>query len=273
MTTNSPGAFREFERQGWEKAAHGYHDCFGSLTTQAVEPLLDAVGAGPGVRLLDVASGPGYVADAAVKRGASAVGVDFTAAMVAQARERYPGADYREGDAEALPFADSSFDAVVMNFGLLHLARPEQALGEAGRVLRAGGRMGFTVWAKPEEAVAFGIVLGAVETHGDMNVPLPPGPPFFRFSDPEECQRALRAAGFAKPNVVQVRQGWRLRSPGALFEAFWGSSVRTAALLRAQSPEALAAIRKGVGEAVLVYQKSGGIELPMPAVLASAAKP
>src|SRR5713226_3772200 len=112
MNTLSPGAFREFERQGWEKAARGYHDCFGRLTTQAVGPLLDAVGAGPGVRLLDVASGPGYLADAAVKRGASAVGVDFTAAMVAQARQRYPAAEYRQGDAEALPFANSSFDAV-----------------------------------------------------------------------------------------------------------------------------------------------------------------
>lgn len=270
---SGPRAFRDFEQQGWEKAAGGYHDSFGGLTIQAVGPLLDAAGAGPGVRLLDVASGPGYVAAAAAKRGAKVIGVDFAAAMVAQARERYPDLEYREGDAEALPFADSSFDAIVMNFGLLHVGRPEQALSEACRVLRAGGRVGFTVWAKPEEAVAFGMVLGAVEAHGNVNVQLPSGPPFFRFSDPEECRRALLAAGFAKPGVVQIPQVWRLRSPDVVFEAFWRSSVRTAALLRAQSAEALATIRNAVGQATLAHQKGGGIELSMPAVLASAAKP
>src|ERR671933_523234 len=54
--------FRDFEHAGWEGAAAAYAEYWGPLTRQAVEPLLDAVGAGPGVRLLDVATGPGYVA-------------------------------------------------------------------------------------------------------------------------------------------------------------------------------------------------------------------
>ena len=268
---NSP--FREFEHAGWESVAQPYHDGFGSLTTQSIGPLLDTVGARGGIDLLDVASGPGYVAAAAAQRGAKAVGLDFSAAMVAQARERHPTIEFREGDAEALPFADESFDAVAMNFGLLHLGRPEQALAEMYRVLRSGGRTSFTVWARPEEAVGFGIVLQAIETHGNFNVPLPSGPPFFRFSDPQESHKALLEAGFRNSHVERIPQIWRLHSPDALFEIMKEATVRTRGLLKAQSAEALDAIRIAIRDAATAYEKEGMIELPMPAVLASAVKP
>ncbi|MGH2373390.1 MAG: class I SAM-dependent methyltransferase, partial [bacterium] len=233
--TVDPGAFRAFEHAGWENIPRQYHDAFASLTTQAIGPLLDAADIRSGAHVLDVATGPGYVAAAAAQRGARVVGLDFSAAMVAEARQRYPALEFQVGDAEELPFPDGTFDVVVMNFGLLHLGRPEQALTEAHRVLRSGGKVGFTVWAKPEEAIGFGIVLRAVQKHGTVDVPLPPGPPFFRFSEPEECRRVLHAAGFVPPDVVLVPQGWRLRSADALFDIMQGSTVRTAGLLRAQT--------------------------------------
>ena len=206
--TADPSAFHAFERAGWESIPRAYQDAFGTLTTQATGPLLDAARVGPGVRVLDVATGPGYVAGAAAWRGASVVGIDFSPAMLAEARRHHPAIDFQVGDAEALPFHDASFDAVVMSFGLLHLGRPDQALAEAHRVLRAGGRVGFTVWAKPDESVAFGIVLRAIERHGRLDVPLPPGPPFFRFSDPAESRRVLLGVGFQAPEVVTVPQVW-----------------------------------------------------------------
>ncbi len=267
------GQFKAFERAGWESVVSEYDAAFGDLTTQAIEPLLDAVGGGPGVCLLDVATGPGYVAAAAAKRGAEVVGIDFSAPMVAEARRRHPSIEFQEGDAEALPFSDGSFDAVVMNFGMLHLGQPDQALTEAHRVLRAGGRIGFTVWAKPEESVGFDITLRAIRTCGNMNVPLPQGPSFFRFSDYDECRRALGAAGFVNPRVTKVPQIWRLPSPETLFEAMRGATVRTAGLLRAQSDEALKAIRTAIRDAARAYQRDDRIELPMPAVLASGTKP
>jgi SAM-dependent methyltransferase len=245
---------------------------FGDLTTQAIDPLLEAVDVRRGMRMLDVATGPGYVAAAAAQRGASVVGVDFSAAMVAEARRRYPAVTFQEGDAEELPFPEVSFETVVINFGLLHLGRPERALAEAHRILRAGGRLGFTVWAPPEEAVGFGMVLRAIQDHGTMQVPLPPGPSFFRFSDPTECRRVLLEAGFVAPQVMPVPQVWRLRSPDALCEIMQASTVRTAGLLRAQTSEALQAIRSALRDAVRSYQKGATIELPMPAVLATAIK-
>jgi len=265
-------AFHDFERAGWEQLPQRYHDAFSTLTTQAIEPLLDAAGVKRDVRLLDVATGPGYVAAAAARRGAKIVGIDFAEAMVAEARKRNPAIEFRHGDAEALDFGDASFDAVTMNFGLLHLARPERALGEAHRVLRSGGKVAFTVWAKSEEAVAFGIVLRAIEKHGKTDVGLPVGPPFFRFSDAAECRRALQAAGFANAEVTLVRQTWRLASPEALFQMMYESTVRTGGLLRAQTPQALQAIRTEITQVAGKYRARESVELPMPAVLASARK-
>jgi SAM-dependent methyltransferase len=265
--------FRQFERSGWENIPEPYHRCFGSLTSQSIEPLLNAVGAAKGAKVLDIASGPGYVAAAAARRGASVAAVDFSAAMVAAARRRYPDIDFQEGDAEELPFENGVFDAAVMNFGILHLSQPENALAEAFRVLRSEGKFAFTVWAGPAETIAFGLVLRAVQAHGDMNVRLPAGPPFFRFSDPEEATHALRAAGFESAAVSKIPQVWRLPAGDGLFDAMIESTVRTAGLLRAQKPAALEEIREALGAAVQTYRTGDFVDLSMPAVLASATKP
>jgi SAM-dependent methyltransferase len=266
-------AFHAFELAGWQGAARRYDDAFGSLTRQAIDPLLDAAQVRAGARVLDVASGPGYVAAVAAQRGARVTALDFSDAMVEMARTQNPGIEFREGDAAALSFADGAFDSVVMNFGMLHLARPERAVSEALRVLRPGGRYAFTVWAKPEEAVGFGIILDAVRKHGNPDVPLPSGPPFFRFSDASECDNVLKVAGFRNVDVRKVPQVWRFSASALLFEAFLAGTVRTQALLHAQSAPALAAIRDAVGRVAGEYENHGTVEIPMPAVLAAAQKP
>ena len=268
-----PHSFREFEHAGWEKVPQRYQEAWGNLTTQAIDPLLDVAGVKENTKVIDIATGPGFVAAAATKRGATVVGVDFSRAMVAEAQRHYPDVEFREGDAEQLPFGNGLFDAAVMNFGILHLARPEQALVEAQRVLRPGGKFGSTAWAKPEETIAFGIVLRAIEAHGNFQVSLPEGPPFFRFSESDECVRSLLAAGFESPTVSKVSQLWRLPAGDGLFEAMKEGTVRTAGLLREQNPEALGRIREAIRKDAEAYRKGDVIELPMPAMLASGTKP
>jgi len=262
--------FREFEHGGWQRVAGGYHDYFSSLTGQTISPLLDAVGADRSTNLLDIATGPGYAAAAAAQRGAQVIGVDFSAVMVEKASQLYPGLSFQEADAQALPFASGSFDAAIMNFGLLHLDKPEQALREAYRVLRPGGRFGFTVWAQPDKAVAFGLVLRGIEEHGNPNVPLPPGPPFFRFSDPAESGQTLVQAGFVSPAIDIVSMSWQLASPADLFKAFYQGTPRTGGLLRAQTSEDLANIEAAVTRAAQKYVQNDVLQIPMAALVVSA---
>jgi SAM-dependent methyltransferase len=171
-----------------------------------------------------------------------------------------------------LSFPDSSFDAGIMNFGMLHLGRPDRAAAEVRRALRHNGRFAFSVWDTPDKTLGFGIVLEATRKHGDMNVPLPPGPPFFRFSDPAEATLLLTQAGFEDVQVQRVPQTWRLPEPDALFDIMMNASVRNAALLHAQRPDVLDSIRREIHARVSEHRVSEIFELPMPAVLYSARK-
>jgi SAM-dependent methyltransferase len=265
-----PAAFREFEHRRWESAVSAYDRYFGPLTSLTIEPLLDGVAASGGMRVLDVATGPGYVAAAARRRGCTVEGVDFSAEMIAVAqREAAEGIIFRVGDAEDLPYADSSFNAVVMNFGVLHLSRPEVAFSEAYRVLKPDGWFGFTAWRPAEEACGFALMLRAIEKAGDPHVPLPAGPPFFRFSEPAECERVLAQAGFAETRAQTLPLTWTIPSAEAMYQAFYAGTARTGGLLQAQTGEAAAEIRWALLESTGPYLTvQGELRIPMPALLA-----
>jgi SAM-dependent methyltransferase len=262
--------FHDFEHAGWEQVGGAYHDYFAGLTSQTIGPLLDCVVSDNTRTLLDIASGPGYVAAEAKKRGVQVTGLDFSDFMVKKAKEAYPEITFVEGDAQELPFPDGTFDSACMNFGLLHLDQPEKALSEAHRVIAANGKFAFSVWATPEHSVAFKIVLAAIQEYGDPNVPLPPGPPFFRFSDPAESQRCMSEAGFVNCRGELVHLTWHLPSAADLFQAFYLGTPRTGGLLRAQKADCLRAIEdKVIQEATKFLHSSGKLELPMAAMVVS----
>jgi ubiquinone/menaquinone biosynthesis C-methylase UbiE len=106
------------------------------------------------------------------RRGAVLIGPDFSVEMIAIAKQWYPELQFQEGDAESLPFPSGFFDAVVMNFGMHHLDRPERAAVEAARVLCSGGKLAFTVWPAPSESIGHRIILSAIETYGTLHLPL-----------------------------------------------------------------------------------------------------
>lgn len=274
-TAGERPAFTRFEHAAWgdPAVAETYATWWGGLTRQAAGPLLAAAGARAGAMVLDIACGPGFLGEAALARGARVVGVDFSRAMLRLAQGRAPALRLVEGDAEALPLRAAVFDAAVMAFGLLHLARPEAALAEAHRVLRPGGRLALSVWAAPPATRGFAIVQAAVQAHGDPDVPLPPGPPFFRFADAGECRRALQAAGFTGVGVQTVPMVWRSASADLLCTAFEQGTARTRGLLRAQAPAALARIRQAVRQQLETLRVGSGYEVPMPCLVVSARKP
>jgi ubiquinone/menaquinone biosynthesis C-methylase UbiE len=239
---------------------------------QSVEPLLDAANVAPGSRVLDLCCGPGHLSQAVRRRGGIPVGVDFAPEMIALAKAKWPDIEFREGDAEALDLPERSFDAVVMNFGLLHLARPEAAMGHIARVLKPGGRIAFTVWAQPAESAGHRIMLGALNAHGNTNVGLPEGPPLFRFSDEQECRKLFAGAGLTEVTFNKVQHRLDVPAPDGLFDAYVAGTVRLSVILAKQSPEALGKIRHAVREACAPHQQDGTLHVPMASVLASAAR-
>jgi ubiquinone/menaquinone biosynthesis C-methylase UbiE len=267
--------FKNLEHTGWERVAGKYDEAWTSLTTQFADSLLTAAGVKPGMRVLDVACGPGNVAAAAHRLGAIPVGVDFSRNMILRARQNHPEIEFFEGDAERLEFASENFDGVVMNFGVLHLANPETAFAEAQRVLRRGGRFGFTIWAKPEENPGARIMAEAIEAHPKMAVnSIPEGPPYNRFSDADECWRTLQASGFSVLSMTfdTVRVNWKVPTTRFLFDAELNAGVRTTAVLARYSLEELTAIRSAVEKSVERFASNGEYAIPMTANVISVAK-
>ena len=265
--------FQQFEHDGWQAAASDYAKQWTELTSSVAPHLLRAAEVEKGTRLLDVACGPGHLANAAHLEGASVVGVDFSDRMVEIARVAHPHLDIREGNAEQLQFDDESFDAVVMSFGMLHLDNPTQAIAETARVLRPGGRFAFTVWATPEHAKGFQLVLDAIGKHG-TKVDLPSGPDFFAYADPQRVKTDLEASGLDKVESRQIDMTWKLTRTNDVYPAFFKGTARTGALLRAQDTAARTLIEKEICEQAQAFVTRGGtVEIPMVAVMSYGHKP
>jgi SAM-dependent methyltransferase len=266
-------AFKKFEREGYSRVAEGYVRAIAMVTSQVYGAILDAVGAGPGTSLLDVACGPGWLSAAAVQRGAVVTALDLAEKMVALARLRCPQADVQNADAENLPFEPGRFDAVVCSFGILHLPDPERAIAEAHRVLRRDGRYAFTCWTPPDRNPFFGLIFGSIQKHGSMNVNLPPGPPLFRFGDPAECERALSAGGFRTVAVAELALMWPFAKPEDVVPAVVASTARIGPLLAMQAPEQRRNIESAIAEGARKYATARGVEIPLAALLAVGQKP
>lgn len=266
-------AFKKFEREGYSSVAQGYDRATAAVTSQVNQAVLDAVAAGPGVSLLDIACGPGWLSAAAAQRGAVVSALDFADNMVALARSRCPEADVRNADAESLPFETGRFDAVVCSFGILHLPNPEKAVAEAHRVLRPGGRYAFTCWMPPTRNAFFALILGSIQTHGTMDVNLPPGPPLFRFGDRTECERILTAAGFASVSVSELAIVWPFDKPEDVVPAVLASTARVGPILAMQTPQQRRNIEDAITEGAKSYATARGVEIPVPSILAVGEKP
>jgi SAM-dependent methyltransferase len=128
----------------------------------------------PGTRVLDVACGTGNLAIPLARGGAHVTGVDIAANLIVQARERAAAeglaVQFDEGDAEALPYSDASFDLVVSMFGVMFAPRPEVAAAELARVLKPGGVLALANW----NPASFSAKMFRV---GNQHVPPPPGIP------------------------------------------------------------------------------------------------
>jgi demethylmenaquinone methyltransferase / 2-methoxy-6-polyprenyl-1,4-benzoquinol methylase len=168
----------------------------------------------PGDRVLDACCGTGDLALEAERAGGRVTGLDFSERMLERARRKSTSAGWVRGDMLSLPFADSSFDAATVGFGIRNVEDLEGGLRELARVLRPGGRLGCLEITRPRGALRPFFSLwfdGLVPLAGKV---LPGGAAYSylpasvrRFPGPEELGAAMRRAGFGEI-------GWRLLGGG-----------------------------------------------------------
>ncbi len=132
----------------FDVAADSYDRFMGRYSGVLAPQLADLAGVEPGQRAIDVGCGPGVLTAELVARvGAESVAaVDPSAPFVGAAHERYPGVDVRQATAEALPFADDTFDVALAQLVVHFMTNPVAGLREMARVTRAGGVVAASVW-------------------------------------------------------------------------------------------------------------------------------
>ena len=265
-------AFRTFERHAHDLIAESYADFLAPITSHAIGPLLDVVGAHEGSRVLDVACGPGQLAGEAAARRATVVAVDLSPVMLALARKQHPAVEFREGDAEALPFAEDSFDAVLCNFGLGHFPRPERAM-ELARVLAPSGVVAVSWWQFPRSRLN-GVFFEAAREAG-LTAPsgVPAGPPPDRFSDEGRLEQLLRSAALTDVRVSTLVWQARVESLDAWWNGGLGSMARVAAVIAGQPADLLRRTRESFERLAREYAADGAFLVPLAASIASGRRP
>lgn len=266
-------AFRQFEHAGWTEVAARYQETFGRLTAQAVQPLLDAAKVASELRVLDLACGTGLHAGAALQRGAITTGVDLSEAMIEQAQRSAPGATFHVADAESLPFADASFDAVVCGFGVLHFPDAARAVAEALRVLVPGGRFSCSCWRPPAQSPFLALINDAVDEFGSRNVDVPAGPPTYQYGNASNLEALLAGQGLVNIVFFEAPVMVQLNAAEDVLDALLEGGVRSRKLLEAQTPAAFDKIKSAAIDGARKFATSDGYEIPRPALIATGSKP
>jgi SAM-dependent methyltransferase len=263
--------FDAYERRLWAGRAPAYQQTFARLTAHTVGALLDAAGVEAGSRLLDVGTGPGVVAGAAVARGARVTALDAEPSMAEAAARNVPGLDVRVAVLPDLPLNDGEFDAVTGNFVINVVGDPAAALAELRRVLREDGRLALTCWRNPP-APALGIAADAIEAAG---VPWPddvPVPPFREFSSPGAFEALLIGTGFA--GVTARELSWQHRvDPGEWWQVYLSAIGSNGLVISRQDAATVARIKAEFDRLIAPYAAGDGqVALPAVAVLASGSR-
>ena len=165
---------------------------------------LDVAHVTAGTRLLDAGCGAGLLALLASLRGARVTAIDAAPSLLEVVRERVPSADVREGDLEALPFDDASFDAVTAINSIFYAADMSTAMRELARVVRPGGRVVITAWGPPERCEVIAHLFSQV---APLMPPPPPGSAPAHpgaLSQPGELAAVLKRAGLHVADEGQV---------------------------------------------------------------------
>jgi ubiquinone/menaquinone biosynthesis C-methylase UbiE len=224
------------------------------------EELCEALDLRSGQTVLDVAAGNGNVSLAAARRWCEVTATDYVPALLERAQERAAaerlGLQFREADAEALPFADRSFDAVVSTFGVMFTPDQDRAAAELVRVCKPGGKIGLANWT-PDGFI--GQVFRTIGKH----MP-PPG-----VKSPALWGTRPRIAELFEPHAASIKSAqrhfaFRYRSPEhwlEVFKTYYGPLLKTFAAL---PPAGQAALENDLKVLIAQLNRSGDGSMVVP---------
>lgn len=262
--------FKEFERTAWEDKADRYDNSWGRVSAQAIDEILSVFAPLRGKRLLDIGCGPGRLVARAAELGAIARGCDYSKRMVEIAQANYPVLAFDFGDAEKLPYETASFEAVTLNYLLLHVASQEGAILEAARVLASGGVLVYSLWLPPTESPGLNLMFAPVKEFADLSV-IPPAQDIFTFASKERSESFLRANGFSEVVTKEVNTAWDVSSAEEFFSAIQAGS-RMGGIVDRQQPEIKAQIAKSIAQRISEFRVGERYIIPTPSLVVSAKK-
>lgn len=256
MTVDIATEIKAKARATWAKGS--YSEIARNLVEMSAH-LVRAARVGARDLVLDVATGTGITAITARQTGADVVALDLTPRLLDAALELAEavgtsGIDWREGDAEALPFRDGEFDIVLSSFGHMFAPQPEVTIREMLRVLRPGGRIAFTTWPPEHATGAMFRVLG-------QYVPPQPGIPSpLEWGIPQVVRQRL---GDAVEGLVFERDAVRFYALSAahfwhIFATFYGPAIRAIEAVGADRVEALS---RGAVDALLPFFRDNAMHM------------
>ena len=280
--------FREHLHQEWigdrtVTAWRKWHAQIATFTQGATEAILEAARLRPGMRVLDLASGVGDPALSIAREVAPSgrvTATDLGPGMMSLAEElaRKRGLtniEFREANAESLPFADKSYDVLTCRFGVMFFPDLPKALSECFRVLKPLGRAAFVAWGKKEQPF-FTTTAGIVLKH----VPVPPPPPdpdapsLFMFGDRDRLRRALEVAGFSNVHEEDRIVAGRWASS---VEEYWEQFTEVAApfrpLIDQLTPEKKAQAKTEILAVLKKFWNGKELNMPLEIVIGTGIRP
>ncbi|MEZ4521976.1 MAG: class I SAM-dependent methyltransferase [Thermomicrobiales bacterium] len=236
------------QAQLWGRAAQDWAEHAEGLMSAYFTQVLEQLEVGPGVRLLDIGCGSGVAAAIAADRGAEVHGLDAVPEFVAYGRKRVPQAQFVQGEMEALPYPDDTFDVVTGFNSFQYAADPVHALVEARRVTRTGGSIMITTWGRPAH-VDMAAIMRAVAA---LLPPAPPGAPGpFALSEDGALAALARRAGLQPRHGDSLTDAWDFPDLEMLLRCTLSAGVMTPALEVAGE----ARVREAITAAVAPFRR------------------
>ena len=270
--------YKNYTRETWDECADRYIPLAQQLA-QFHKALLDVVRPIPGDKVLDVCTGlgePAMTIASIVAPVGHVIGVDLSSKMTQIARKNaakrgLQNIEFMTMDAESLQFPANTFDAAVSCFGFQIVTNPKTAAKEILRVLKPGGRAGFTVWSTGDRAPGLDVVIGPMMEHAtpdeDGYLPSP-----YELGGRDELVQMLTEIGFRDPTETRIVRNWVAGNVEDYLSMLLDGSPLGHSLSE-ETEDVRKIVRKKSTDNISRYKTTTGVSIPVECVIASASKP